>query len=405
MLIRVSPQGRIGTGGMLVLGWTTSAPCWAYGGWMRRPVLLDVATGVGLVVIGLMELSFETEGTASGRGWVELVGLCVVGACAVLRRSRATAGALAIVTAVAVVSLLVTDSRAWVIAAVMLAQYSGARHSDRRWQQLLVLASGVGYGFVVSALEESDSLLMYLGNFVFYLVLMVLVPWSAGAALQWRQWRSLLEAERATEAERLRIARELHDIVGHALGAIVAQAEGERATLPRAATDSTRETLEAVAGTARDALDDVRRLLRVMRTVEDRGTPAPGLADVPRLLHAMEAAGLPVSVAVEGQVRPLPAGVDLSAYRVVQEALTNCLKHAGGAPAEVVLHYSGDAVDIDVRDAGLSVADRGRSGYGLLGMRERVAVFDGTVEARPRPGGGFSVHVHLPTTTPRGTPA
>jgi signal transduction histidine kinase len=90
---------------------------------------------------------------------------------------------------------------------------------------------------------------------------------------------------------------------------------------------------------------------------------------------------------------------------VVQEALTNCLKHAGGATAEVVLHYSGDSVDIDVRDAGPSVTYRGRSGYGLMGMRERVAVFDGTVDAGPRPGGGFGVHVHLPTTTPRGAQA
>jgi signal transduction histidine kinase len=308
-------------------------------------------------------------------------------------------------TTVAVVSVLATDSRAWVIAAVMLAQYSGARHGARRWQQLAVLASGIGYGFVVNAQEQNDNLMMYLGNYVFYVVLMVLVPWSAGAALQWRQSRGRQEAELATEAERLRIARELHDIVGHALGAIVAQAEGERATLPEAATESTRETLEAVAGTARDALDDVRRLLRVMRTVEDRRTPAPGLSDVPRLLHAMEAAGLAVSVNVQGQVRPLPAGIDLSAYRVVQEALTNCLKHAGGAPAEVVLRYCGDAVDIEVRDAGSSVADPGRPGYGLLGMRERVAVFDGTVDAGPEAGGGFSVHVHLPTTTPRGAPA
>jgi signal transduction histidine kinase len=257
----------------------------------------------------------------------------------------------------------------------------------------------------MNAQEKNDNLMMYLGNYVFYLVLMVLVPWSAGAALQGWQRRGRQEAELAAEAERLRIARELHDIVGHALGAIVAQAEGERATLPEAATESTRETLEAVAETARDALDDVRRLLRVMRTVEDRRTPAPGLSDVPRLLHAMEAAGLAVSVNVQGQVRPLPAGIDLSAYRVVQEALTNCLKHAGGAPAEVVLRYCGDAVDIEVRDAGSSVADPGRPGYGLLGMRERVAVFDGTVDAGPEAGGGFSVHVHLPTTTPRGAPA
>jgi signal transduction histidine kinase len=353
-----------------------------------------------LVLFGLLEIVFEPEGAPEGRGMIEVVGLCAVGACAVFRRSHPTTAALLVMATLTVVSVAATDSRAWIIGAVMLAQYSGARHAAPRGRQLLVLASGVGFGFVISALEVSDDVWMYLGNFAFYLVLMVLVPWCAGVALQERQTRSRAEADRAAELERLRIARELHDIVGHALSAIVAQAEGERAVLTDVGTDSTRVALEAVAGTARGALDEVRRLLRVMRTTEDgRRTPAHGLADLPGLVRAMDAAGLTVTLAVDGEVRPLPAGVDLSAYRVLQEALTNCLKHAGGAPATVVVRYTAHAVELDIEDDGPGPTGRGPVGYGLVGMRERVAVFDGTVDARARPSGGFGVHVHLPTTT------
>jgi len=204
------------------------------------------------------------------------------------------------------------------------------------------------------------------------------------------------KAVRAVAEERARISRELHDVVGHALGMIVVQAEGERAQLGPDAPASTRETLATIADGARDALDDVRRLLLVMRAENELG-PQPGLRDVPRLLDGLSSAGLPVELEVSGDSRQLPAGIDLSAYRVVQESLTNVLRHSRDAHALVLLRYDPDAIAIDVTDDGHALPGDGSRGFGLLGMRERVALFGGSVEAGPRPDGGFGVHVYLPT--------
>jgi signal transduction histidine kinase len=177
---------------------------------------------------------------------------------------------------------------------------------------------------------------------------------------------------------------------------IVVQAEGERAQLDPDAPDSMGETLATIAHGARDALDDVRRLLVVMRVETDLG-PQPGLRDVPRLLEGLSSAGLPVELQVSGDSRQLPAGIDLSAYRVVQEALTNVLRHSRDAHARVLLSYGPDAIGIEVTDDGHASPGDGSRGFGLLGMRERVALFGGSVVAGPRPDGGFAVQVHLPT--------
>ena len=259
-----------------------------------------------------------------------------------------------------------------------------------------MLAAAVAYTWLASSFEESDDVWMYVGNFLFFLGLMVVIPWTAGRALRRRQALSRYDAERAVEDERARIARELHDVVGHALGMIVVQAEGERAQLAPDAPESTRETLEVIAGGARDALDDVRRLLVVLRAQNDLA-PQPGLHDVPKLLEGLSSAGLPVELEVSGDSRQLPAGIDLSAYRVVQEALTNVLRHSRDARAHVLLSYDRDAIGIEVTDDGQASPNEGSRGLGLLGMRERVALYGGTVDAGPRPTGGFSVHVHLPT--------
>ena len=151
-----------------------------------------------------------------------------------------------------------------------------------------------------------------------------------------------------------------------------------------------------IASGARDALDDVRRVLVVLRAQNDLA-PQPGLQDVPRLLEGLSSAGLPVELEVSGDSRQLPAGIDLSAYRVVQEALTNVLRHSRGARAHVLLSYDRDEIGIEVTDDGHASPNEGSRGFGLLGMRERVALYGGSVDAGPRPKGGFSVQVHLPT--------
>jgi signal transduction histidine kinase len=201
----------------------------------------------------------------------------------------------------------------------------------------------------------------------------------------------------ATEAERRHIARELHDVIAHSVGVMVVQAAAARHVLEEK-PDASRDALLAVESTGHEAMAELRRLLGVLN--ED-GTPAPmapqpGTDRLESLVARVREAGLPVELRIEGDARPLPPGVDVAAYRIVQEALTNALKYAGGAPTQAVLRYSGEAVDIDVVDEGQVATPADGIGRGLTGMRERVAVFGGSIEAGRREAGGYAVHAHLP---------
>jgi signal transduction histidine kinase len=361
-----------------------------------RPARSDLMVSLAFAATALVEIGLTPPmGLTVSERFGESAGAVLISGCFAFRRLYPVSSALLVLLLLSGVSLVWTDSRLWEIAAVMLASYSCARYATRAgaWVEL---GAAVAFGLLVSSLEESDNAWMYIGNFLFYLGLMVVIPWAAGLALRRRQELSRHDAERAVEDERARVARELHDVVGHALGMIVVQAEGERAQLAPDAPESTRETLATIAQGARDALDDVRRLLVVMRVENDLG-PQPGLRDVPRLLEGLSSAGLPVELQVSGHSRQLPAGIDLSAYRVVQEALTNVLRHSRDAHARVLLTYSPETIGIEVTDDGHAAPDEGSRGFGLLGMRERVALFGGSVEAGPRPSGGFEVHVRLPT--------
>ncbi len=166
------------------------------------------------------------------------------------------------------------------------------------------------------------------------------------------------DARRAVADERARIARELHDVVAHHVSMIVVQAEAG-ASVTSASPDQAVERFDAIGSTGRQALDELRRLLGVLRDDSERGAvdPQPGVADLDELVRDVQQAGLPVDVRVEGQVRALPAGLDLSVYRIVQEALTNTLKHAGPARASVALRYEGDAVEVEVSDDGFGPSD------------------------------------------------
>jgi signal transduction histidine kinase len=209
----------------------------------------------------------------------------------------------------------------------------------------------------------------------------------------------------ATEAERRHIARELHDVIAHSVGVMVVQAGAARHVLtdrPEAA----RESLEAVEESGHEAMAELRRLLGVLN---DDGEPAP-LSPEPRLdrvdalVARVKEAGLPVELRVEGEARPLRPGVEVAAYRILQEALTNALKYAGGAPTEAVLRYAADAIDVEVVDEGVVHGPADGIGRGLTGMRERVALFGGTIEAGRRPGRGYAVRAHLPTAEPPAEP-
>ena len=208
-----------------------------------------------------------------------------------------------------------------------------------------------------------------------------------------------LVAEVAAARERTRIARELHDVVAHSVGVMVIQAGAARMVggqLPQA-----QQALRAVEETGKAALDELRRLLGLLTAGEQEAelTPQPGLEQLDGLVERVRAAGLPVELHVNGRRRPLPAGLDLTAYRVLQEALTNALKHSARSATTVYVDFGEAELGLEVVDAGLpggAPALVAAGGHGLIGMRERVAVYGGNLEAGPQPDGGFAVRVRLP---------
>lgn len=214
------------------------------------------------------------------------------------------------------------------------------------------------------------------------------------------------ETRLATAAERARIAREMHDVVAHGLSVIIVQADGARYAAGEDASVAT-SALETISATGRQALTEMRRMLGLLRAAEGGPVPAepgglepqPGLDQVESLVAHVRGTGLPVELTVRGDVRPLPTLVELTAYRAVQEALTNVLKHAGPASqAWVVLSYDDDELEVQVSDDGRGAAvSADGPGHGLAGMRERVEVSGGRMRAGPRPGGGFEVLVRLPS--------
>jgi signal transduction histidine kinase len=199
--------------------------------------------------------------------------------------------------------------------------------------------------------------------------------------------------------ERARIARELHDAVAHSVSMMVIQAGGERRALGSDG-GSTREVLQTIEQIGRGALTEMRRLVGMLRTdSSDRLAPQPTLADLPTLMTQVREAGLPVEFAVDGERRELPVGIELSAYRIVQEALTNVLKHAGRAQAAVRVRYAPDSLELEITDDGGGIpADVPGGGHGLAGIRERVTLYGGKFDASARLGGGFAVRVLLPLT-------
>ena len=212
-----------------------------------------------------------------------------------------------------------------------------------------------------------------------------------------------LEAEReslAAEAvaeERARIARELHDVVAHSVSVMTVQAGGVRRLLSDGQTRE-RDALAAIEETGRQALTEMRRMVSVMRSDGQEATrePQPGIATLARLVDQVRESGLPVTLNVSGHDTAIPTGVDLSVYRIVQEGLTNVMKHAGPAHAWVNVTVGADAIDLLIEDDGAGTNGANGGGHGLIGMRERVAVYGGRLETGARPGGGFRIHARLP---------
>jgi signal transduction histidine kinase len=227
--------------------------------------------------------------------------------------------------------------------------------------------------------------------------------WAAGRFVRENRMRADtaerdrdLEAQRAVLVERTRIARELHDVVSHAMSTIIVQAGAERLVL-QDEQDSTRRVLSDIERTGREAMIEMRRLLGVLRDgqVDLSLTPQPGLGQLDQLAEQIRATGLDVTVQVDGTPVALPPGVDVSAYRIVQEALTNVLRHARASRADVAVRYRPGDVELEVTDDGRG-GQPSSGGHGLIGMTERTALFGGELDAGPRPEGGFAVRARLP---------
>ncbi len=233
----------------------------------------------------------------------------------------------------------------------------------------------------------------------FFIPAVFALAWLGGFAFRERDVQAVEAEERARLAaaeERARITRELHDIVGHAVSVMVLQVGAVRHKLPDTLGDD-RQALEDVESTGRTALAEMRRLLGAMR---DRSAavelePQPGLENLEPLVERVRSAGLPVQLHVEGEPLPLPPALDLSAYRIVQEALTNVLKHAGASHADVLVRHGTDTLQLEVRDDGRGPAKGDDLGNGLVGIRERVKLYDGEMTAGVANGGGFVLTASL----------
>jgi signal transduction histidine kinase len=206
-------------------------------------------------------------------------------------------------------------------------------------------------------------------------------------------------ARRAAAEERVRIARELHDVIAHSMSVIAVQAGTGRFVIDDS-PEVAKDALASIEATSRGALEEMRRLLSVLRADGDdvaELTPAPGLADVASLVDDT-AAVVPVELCIAGEPRPLPPGVDQCAYRIIQEALTNVRKHASARRAAVTISYLPEMLDLEIVDDGRGVAATASvaDGHGLVGMRERASLYGGALEVGPRQGGGFRVHASLP---------
>ncbi|HEY6497067.1 MAG TPA: histidine kinase [Trebonia sp.] len=292
---------------------------------------------------------------------------------------------------------------------IVIAVYSAVAYGARL-TRLLAVACGIA-GAVAGTMAWLGTLNTenrLIGSGV--LLAPVLLAWAVGTATRTRraylaalvERAERLERERealarvAVAEERERIAREIHDIVAHSVSLMVVQSDGADAAIEQRNMDEVRKAIAAIGRTGRDALTELRLLLGVLRANDEIAGPQPGTGQLEELIKS---APVPVRLRVDGPHRELPQGLALAAFRIVQEALTNTIKHAGpGASADVRLNYLTSALEVEVTDDGTGAGAPGLTGHGLIGMRERAAMFGGTLAAGPRPAGGFRVLARLPWT-------
>jgi signal transduction histidine kinase len=389
--------------------------------WLSRgsplgPVWFDVLLAGVLAVYAQVDVWTElTAERVPGPKLVASVGLLLATAPLAWRQGRPLAVLCIVMAAFAVEATLAGEAPVGgeVLFPTLLALYSVAAYADRR--RALI---GLGVAWVATLVQGAhDPEILSVGDFVlvdlFFFWFLGGGSWLAGRYVRSRrQDASAFEVraaqlerereERAREAviqERARIARELHDVIAHGVSVMGVQAAAAELMLD-VDPERAREPLRSVQDAAREAIAELRRLLGVLRELDEEPSrlPQPRLAELGALLDQVRAAGLDVELTREGPRSPLPAGIELSAYRIVQEALTNALKHAGPGHARVWVRRRPHLLEIEVVDDGDAgpQSAAGVNGHGLVGMRERVALYGGTLEAGPGAAGGYSVRARLP---------
>lgn len=359
----------------------------------KRAVLLDFALASVLATV----VVFAAATGASGQPAIGTAVLAV-GALALGWRRRYPGAVLAVAVSAYLADHLLTRHTGPGLPAVLIALYTLAAHKGRQpalWG-LLAAAGAVLVGESVHGAQRASGVAVS----VVALVASSLIGVSVAERRREQQREQRLLADNAAADERVRIARELHDVVAHHLSVMVVQANVVAEAMP--ADEIAQLSVQAIVDSGRRALAEMRRILDVLRAHEDDGarprSPQPGLAQLGALVHSVRLAGLQVEVRIEGSERPLPEALDLSAYRIAQEALTNVLRHAHARSASVRITYTSRAVELQVTDDGVGTSsDEAQGwGHGLSGMRERALLLGGEFSSGPANGRGFSVRAVLP---------
>lgn len=362
-----------------------------------------------LAVAGTLEYAFEDLNASR---WLSLGCLYAAVAALLLRRRFPFAAPLAALAIFGAESFISPQAVSGPVTVLFLGFYCFfvlAAGNQEPWA-----VAGAIAGLAVTAVTEINTPGAAL-VWQLFLPALMLVAWASGLvyARRGREARKLerrgeqlaadyaAESARALAAERARIAREIHDIVAHNVSVIVLQARGGRRSLQRSPAEA-RQAFDSIESAGQQALVELRRLLGIAGAEGEAPAlaPQPGLRNLDALVQGVRDAGLPVTVRIEGHPVDLPAGVDLAAYRVIQEGLTNSLKHAGDARATVVVRYQETAVDLELGDDGRGTHGSSGAGRGLVGMRERVSLYGGSMQSGDRPGGGYLVTARLPVTEP-----
>ncbi|MFF2631007.1 sensor histidine kinase [Kitasatospora griseola] len=395
--------------------------------WLRRhPMVVDSAWALIVLVFGVLvaaeQVDVNGNRVTGPQLWAGLAIAAVLpGLMVVRRRWPDVTTAVAVALGLSQIAARIEPGLSSV--AYLVFAYTGAAFG-RAWTSRLALAASLAAGplTVWRLVPSPDSANDTLTKRVVLSALMTtpfVLCWAWGRLTRVRRAylveledrAARLERERdaqaqvAVAAERARIARELHDVVAHNVSVMIVQADGA-AYVMDTSPQQTKEALGTIASTGRQALAEMRRLLGVLRTADTTGeyVPQPGVEELPELLEQVRTAGLPVEFTATGEVRELPRGLELTVYRIVQEALTNVRKHGGpGASAKVTVDFRDGDLEVLVEDDGrgstreqLTAGGADGLGHGLIGMRERVGMVSGSLDVGPRPGGGFRIRAVLP---------